>query len=229
MQVARGEIRASTMVPASDVEAATTIVQWFKDFVAQPHPMMTRSYGGSTAVCPFITSLLDLESGALSVTVDHTTDGADPDALVALMLREYVPFMREETSHLPKESEPLKSLAVILPGIRTCHESNLTIVHQILKDMLVPEGLMVGEFYPTYERGSVWNDAFTDVMKSPIPLFVLRRILIHDLLFLHEKKEYFIAYHERFGHRFQERSTAHSGGEHYLHTLYWKARQKFAL
>jgi hypothetical protein len=68
----------------------------------------------------------------------------------------------------------------------------------------VSRGLMLGEFHPKSDVGSVHNPDFP-VMRSPSPMFAVRALSVHDLLFL-DRDEFAAADRIRYL-------------EHYLHYL----------
>jgi hypothetical protein len=55
--------------------------------------------------------------------------------------------------------------------------------HRLLRMEFVSRGLMLGEFHPASDVASVRNPEFL-VMRSPVPLFVVRALSVHDLMFL---------------------------------------------
>ncbi|MEU4833185.1 DUF6875 domain-containing protein [Streptosporangium sp. NPDC023615] len=55
--------------------------------------------------------------------------------------------------------------------------------HRLLRMEFVSRGLMLGEFHPDSRVASVHNPDFL-VMRSPVPMFAVRALSPHDLLFL---------------------------------------------
>ncbi|WP_340564021.1 tryptophan 2,3-dioxygenase [Streptomyces sp. GSL17-111] len=56
---------------------------------------------------------------------------------------------------------------------------------------------------------SVWNSSFT-VARAPQPTFAIRRMAVHDILFLHDDPALFAEYDRRFGDRYRtKRSGSH--------------------
>jgi hypothetical protein len=55
--------------------------------------------------------------------------------------------------------------------------------HARLRMEFVSRGLMLGEFHPHSPVGSVYNPQLP-VMRSPVPMFAIRALSRHDLLFL---------------------------------------------
>lgn len=53
----------------------------------------------------------------------------------------------------------------------------------------VRRGLMLGEFHKASSVGSVRNPEFT-VMQSPVPMFAVRALMTHDILFLDRPGEH---------------------------------------
>jgi hypothetical protein len=55
--------------------------------------------------------------------------------------------------------------------------------HRRLRIEFVQRGLMLGEFHPSSQVMSVRNPDFP-VMQSPVPMFAVRALTTHDLMFL---------------------------------------------
>ena len=58
--------------------------------------------------------------------------------------------------------------------------------HRALRGSFVEQGLMLGEFHRHSEVGSVRNPDLR-VMQSPVPMFAVRAISVHDLQFLDQE------------------------------------------
>ena len=65
------------------------------------------------------------------------------------------------------------------------------------------DGLMVTQCYPGCDMRSVRNPELR-VYESPYPLMAMRMMAIHDILFVNDNKEWFSAYHLRFGTHFRD-------------------------
>jgi hypothetical protein len=62
---------------------------------------------------------------------------------------------------------------------------------------------MVGQFHPTCTEPAARNTTFM-VNRAPVPLVAIRRMALHDVLFLHQWEDWFLEYSNRFGHRYGE-------------------------
>lgn len=87
---------------------------------------------------------------------------------------------------------------------------------------------MVGQFHKNCDDRSVHNKEFR-VSLSPIPLIAIRHMARHDILFLgqeNSKKEWFLHYNLRFGHRFNNPDKI-SPSNQKLMELYLKAKERW--
>lgn len=60
--------------------------------------------------------------------------------------------------------------------------------HKLLRMEYVGQGLMLGEFHPTSGVASVRNDQLP-VMQAPVPMYAIRGITPHDIMFLDRPTE----------------------------------------
>ncbi|WP_433696933.1 DUF6875 domain-containing protein [Nocardiopsis sp. CA-288880] len=165
---------------------------WLREAVGRPSPRI----GRSGAVCPFTTPAL--RAGALDSVLRYDVDGSSPD-LVRTVVYE---AMRSFTARHRKEGEPLKGTrleceVVAFPLIGPAHWSVIDKVHPELKDVAVELGLMLGQFHPACDERAARNPLFP-VARSPYPLFAIRFMAPHDVLFLNGERRWFERYRENF-------------------------------
>jgi uncharacterized protein DUF6875 len=175
---------AASVIPASltraaDAEAAfdrypqyRAAMDWLEHFVTRPHP----SLGRSGAVCPRLAPALGADRVWLvSLAVSGFTSGHAVGA--GRLLRR----LFEEVAFGPHRAGC--TLLGLFPGLpeRLAGEF-IDGGHPRLRAEFVEHGLMLGEFHAGSSVGGVHNRAFP-VMRSPVPMYAVRAMTPHDLLF----------------------------------------------
>jgi heptaprenyl diphosphate synthase len=170
----------------------TTILDWLRDYVAKPHPDIGR--GG--AVCPF--ALPALKDEAIEIRTRWL--GIDPtQAEITAVIRDAVDSYDDVQW---RNSNPmLRSLVIALPDLPDECLELLDAAHAAIKSYVVGRGLMIGQFHARCTEPAARNSSFM-VSRSPVPLVAIRSMALHDILFLHEGREWFGEYATRFGHRY---------------------------
>ncbi len=82
--------------------------------------------------------------------------------------------------------------------------------HAVLRMRFIAAGLMLGEFHPLSAVGAVRNPRLP-VMRSPWPMFVVRALTPHDLMFLDQPRTPpadRLQYFEHYRHHLQDRLNA---------------------
>lgn len=90
---------------------------------------------------------------------------------------------------------------------------------------MVERGIMIGQFHPQCRTAAVHNPTWRSVSIAPHPLIAMRKMVMHDILFLREKR-WFLEYEKRFGaslERCRNRNAAYA----FLWSTYVEARTSF--
>ncbi len=184
----------------ADVPIAFQILAWAQEWLVEPNPLMRR-YPGSTgeAVCPFAKAVL--EENALYMVFHREVNGQSEELIESIVLGYREPF-KKSTPYLPRDRLK-KALLIVFPQLPEEETNVLDIVHANIKSACVRDGLMVAQFHARCDNRSVHNPALK-VYTSPYPLFAMRHMALHDILFLEETESWFVAYDQRFGARFKE-------------------------
>ncbi|MBG0833227.1 hypothetical protein HS041_36605 [Planomonospora sp. ID67723] len=177
----------------SEVSHAGQVLQWLRSYVSEPH----RELGRSGPVCPFVP--LSLKTGALTFVVHEEIDGSDPQAMSDL-LRAY---MADFAATAPESSTELRrrSLMIVVPNVPDERLHVLDLVHGEIKDEMVRNSLMLGQFHLRCPDTAVRNPEFR-VSIAPLPCFAIRHMAPHDILFLHDEKSWFVEYRRKFGNEY---------------------------
>jgi hypothetical protein len=148
-------------------------LQWLEQFVTRPHPDL----GRPGAVCPRLASSLHADTVWLTAI---TVTGVSPEHAIAAghLLR----HLFEDLAGGPRRQSA--ALLGFFPELPAQHAADfIDGGHQLLRPWFVEHGLMLGEFHPTSAVTSVHNRAMP-VMRCPAPMFAVRAITPHDLIFL---------------------------------------------
>ncbi|KGI81350.1 tryptophan 2,3-dioxygenase [Actinopolyspora erythraea] len=171
------------------------VVEWFREHLERPNEEMARS----GAVCPFAGPARSAET--LDFRVAHVGEEDGLSELAALMDEKIEEF---EKVDWPEGKVNIGALVVVVRGLPEKRHFLLDDAQSAVKGIAVRKGLMIGQFYPSCPDSSARNPLFR-VSQAPEPLFVIRRMAFHDILFLHDNPVFFAEYEKRFGHYYTER------------------------
>jgi hypothetical protein len=173
-------------------EDLPVVLNWLRRYVSQPSSQL----GRRGPVCPFVPPALDADAVRFSF---HYEIDRDPNRIRAVLRDELLQF--RDTAEPPASSgTSLASLLVVLPNTDPAGWAAIDQAYGDLKDVAVEHGLMIGQFHPKCMTSAVRNPSLL-VSRSPIPLVAIRHMAPHDILFLHQRREWFDAYRKRFtGH-----------------------------
>jgi hypothetical protein len=158
-----------------DVPASIKIVmRWISSFIANPH----ENLGRTGAVCPYVPPALKMDSMWLTHCDRGYSSEEEMCQTVMDCLNLFQELDREGEAHL------FKALVVIFPEIS--HDLASSLIGRVQKSMkptIVRAGMMLGEFFDGNDSPGLYN-AELRPLRSPIPLFVYRRLVVNDLRFL---------------------------------------------
>ncbi|WP_436498592.1 DUF6875 domain-containing protein [Actinokineospora sp. HUAS TT18] len=149
-------------------------LRWIREFVTQPDPRLNRP----GAVCPRLAPAI--RKNLLRLIVIRT---ARADVDEAWEKAGHLADLFLELFQRPEEFRT-GSLLAFFPDIdRDGAAEFIDGGHRRLRMEFVGRGLMLGEFHKLSTVGSVRNADFP-VMRSPVPMFAVRALTTHDILFL---------------------------------------------
>lgn len=152
-----------------------TGLNWMQRFIMQPHPDL----GRKGAVCPFAKP--SHEERALLFSA---FDAANMpfDVYIDVLMR--MPRFFGQLAKARHEPTELLSLAIFPIGLPAdAHYKFIDFAHSILKPLYMECGLMLGEFHPASTVRGAHSPTFRS-MRSDVPLFVIRAMALHDILFI---------------------------------------------
>lgn len=173
--------------------------EWLRDYIDAPH----QSLGRDGAVCPFVASSLRAES--LSALTYEWSGEYEPHTMIGL-IRKMIDTFKSTTWESNNPS--LHALIVVITGLPEEAWWLVDEGHRMMKDEVVAQTLMLGQFHPLCDEPAARNPFFP-VNRSPFPLFAIRNMALHDILFLHDNPGWFAKYKDRFERSFSKRTDPH--------------------
>ncbi len=180
---------ASRAVTGLDATVADQLSQWLTDYIGRPHDDL----GRPGAICPFVEPALRAGGVVVRTAAWEPAYGADE---LARIIEDAVATF-ESTEWVV--SEPNRQAVVVaLPTMPEHQWPLVDEIHRRVKRQIVEAGLMLGQFHPECCAPAVRNKTFP-VDRAPVPVFVVRRMAVHDILFLADDPHWFRSYRSRFG------------------------------
>ena len=176
-----------------NLEPLRTIVEWAKDYLAQPHPEL----GRSGPVCPFVRPAMARGTMFLTVWPGARLDTDEVESVV----RSFRDWFLELEPAEGREAQ-YKSINILFPDIPPSEVGRLIDgTQERLKPVYVRDGIMIGEFHPgPPKKAGLWNKDFRP-LKSPIPLLSIRHMVATDFAFLRDRREFMEAYLSAFAEK----------------------------
>jgi hypothetical protein len=150
------------------------VLRWMDEFITRPDPRLNRT----GPVCPRVAPA---RRQNLIHLVTVRTSGRSAETAVAVG-----PHLADLFEQLLPAGPARRagSLLALFPDVAAADGPEfIDRGHRLLRMGFVERGLMIGEFHPDSEVASVHNPGFR-VMRSPVPMFAVRALSIHDLMFL---------------------------------------------
>jgi hypothetical protein len=169
---------SSEIGSVSDADLRATFevgLAWMRRFIMRPHPGL----GRKGAVCPFAEPAHEERAMYFCAL---NAGGMNFDLFIEIMAR--LPALyRRVAGNLSGRSD-LLSLCVFPTDLPAqSYYKFIDCAHSILKPFYMNAGLMLGEFHPhSSVRGARSDRIFA--MRADVPLFVVRAIASHDILFI---------------------------------------------
>jgi hypothetical protein len=154
-----------------DQEELTSIKNWIKEFLCNPHPLLGRTGN----VCPFTREAIDKDSIYFSLEKSSYLNKEDEIKKITSQIRLF--------KELKTNNESYKVIINAYPYIDKNEYNKIELIQNELKPVFVQESLMIGQFYPGCKEKGLWNDRFFP-LDSPVSLLAIRNMAITDIAFL---------------------------------------------
>ena len=173
-----------------NVEVLRQTVTWAESFLCNPHPQL----GRVGVVCPY--TEYSMKNDYFWLTVCRGKKLSINDVSKSVMTyRDW--FLKIEPQS--KKKAYFKTMLIIFPDIQVEDASKtVDVVQQQLKPEFVAKGLMIGQFHPSCPEPGLWNHDFRP-LQSPVPMLVIRHMVLSDFPFLKHDDRLISSYREVFG------------------------------
>jgi hypothetical protein len=184
-------LTAPPLLSPTDVVTLGRILEWLRGYIAQPDPRL----GRPGPLCPFVGPAVDADAILLCVAAG-VTDPLAPEC--RLMVRALADRLLDDRDTVATAA---KAIVLALPGVEPDATPALDTLHGLVKDELMADGLLLGQFHDRCEVPAARNARFA-VQTSAVPLLVLRPLTLHDVLFLHTDPDRFGVFRARYAELF---------------------------
>lgn len=216
-------LRTHTFVSPGDVRCANRVLVWARNYLTREQESVRRPYPPQT-VCPYVDA--SIKANSLYMVLHNELNGQDSAAIAEVILGYVNPF--KEAPPFGEREQAVKALLILFPNIEERFLTVLDECHRAIKPKIVSFGLMIGQFHPRCGERAIHNPDWNAISQSPVPLMAIRRMTIHDIMFLHDNEEAFRAYESRFGCRFAQRGESLPPYQKHLITYYELAKSAYA-
>lgn len=184
-------LTAPPLLAPSDVVTLGRILEWLQDYISQPHPRL----GRPGPMCPFVGAAVDADAILLCVAA-AITDPLSPECRQLVL-----GLAGRLLDQGDRVAATAKAVVLALPGVASDATPALDTLHELVKDELMADGLLLGQFHDRCEVPAARNPDF-HIQTSAVPLLVLRPLTLHDVLFLHTDPYRFGVFRARYAEQF---------------------------
>lgn len=179
----------TSLVNVEAVNALIKIKDWANNHLCNPHPEL----GRKGHVCPYTLASIKKRHFWLS---PYSFKPTTPEKICDVMFKYMESFLETQPKHT--DERIFKTFVVVFHKM-SFDETSLLIdyTHKILKPSFVENGLMLGQFHDNCNIGGVHNSNFMS-LHSPIPLFVIRNMVVNDYMFLNDEQRFIDSYNKHF-------------------------------
>lgn len=205
------DVRRTSELAESDLDALHAVAEWIQTFVARPH----EDLGRAGPVCPFVPGALERKT--LWLAPEQIADRSMPQ-LVELMNGYKSLFLSAQPTGV--DGADYKVIVVVFTDLSTDRAQG--VFDDVLEHLAVPsyveDGIVFGPFYKGNAETAIYNADFRP-FQSPVPLLFVRQGVISDWKFFLDNQDWLNYWAHRFGE-----SAVHALAEE-LRRLPWRARR----
>lgn len=205
------DVRRTSELAESDLDALHAVAEWIQTFVARPH----EDLGRAGPVCPFVPGALERKT--LWLAPEQIADRSVPQ-LVELMNGYKSLFLSAQPTGV--DGADYKVIVVVFTDLSTDRAQG--VFDDVLEHLAVPsyveDGIVFGPFYKGNAETAIYNADFRP-FQSPVPLLFVRQGVISDWKFFLDNQDWLNYWAHRFGE-----SAVHALAEE-LRRLPWRARR----
>ncbi|WP_053002204.1 DUF6875 domain-containing protein [Kordia jejudonensis] len=202
------------------LKIGTDVLAWSNAYLAQENEHINRPKG-SQVVCPFVKPTIDNNTYYITFASEITNGNIKEIEKIAIQhIKEFKDLIPNGDNSVYK-----KGLLVVFDKLSEKDAYALDEVHENVKDQFVANGLMLGQFHANCDERGAYNPDFK-VSIAPYPLFAIRSLAVHDVLFLKQKREWFETFDKLYGDRFKKEKLDENTS--YLEEFYLNAKAKYS-
>jgi hypothetical protein len=206
-------MKFATSVNGTYQDAVDKMMNWLSDHVTRTHPDL----GRRGPICPFMKSALETDS--IKYQICSWGNDYGPVELQG-MINELIAIFCRSPWHSSKPN--LQSLISVFPTMPKEKWVLLDDLFRKTQDDVIDHSLMVAQFHPDCTQPAIWNPQFA-VNRAPLPLFAVRRMQVHDIIFVRDNPAWLQAYRSRFSKRYDDNTISDT----YLIDLFTEAKNKY--
>jgi len=181
-------------VTPEDFEHLQACINWGEDYIASPHAAL----GRKGDICPFVKAAL--RKNRMQFSLISGLNRPDEQAIIRCLI-EHGKIL-DELDDPEDHDVHFNSYVLAFPNIKGDDMHVVDTVHTRVKSRMMRRGFMLAAFYPGYDKPGVYNKDF-QLYQAPMPILVIRKMAIHDILFLDHNREGFAEYVRLFGARYR--------------------------
>jgi hypothetical protein len=173
---------------AADTDVLMRVARWSNDFLTHSHPAL----GRSGHVCPYVSGSIREHQFLLTLLDCAATMQRQTEEVMCRLGRHFLQL----EPRAGRLAQP--TIVVLFPDLPRWQTADIINgMHRRLKPQFLRHGLMLGEFYEDSCKPGLHNPEFRP-LRSEVPLLVIRSMLLADIGFLSDTKDFARAFIETF-------------------------------
>jgi hypothetical protein len=203
------DIRRTSELAESDLEALQAVADWIKTFVVKPH----KDLGRAGTVCPFVPG--SLERKTLWLAPEQIADRDVPEVIE--LMNGYKRLLLD-TQPTDGDDVIYNVIVVVFSDLPADRAQGVfdNVIQQLAVPSYVENGILFGPYYEGNEGTALYNSSFRP-FQSPVPFLFVRHGVISDWKFFLDNEDWLNLWAHRYGE-----SAVHALAEE-LRRLPWRA------
>ena len=202
------DIRRTSELAESDLDALQAVADWIKTFVVKPH----KDLGRAGTVCPFVP--VSLERKTLWLAPEQIADRDAPE--VVDLMNGYKTLLLD-TRPTDGDDVIYNTIVVVFSDLPADRAQGVfdEVIQQLAVPSYVEHGILFGPYYEGNEGTALYNSSFRP-FQSPVPFLFVRHGVISDWKFFLDNEDWLTFWARRYGE-----SAVHALAEE-LRRLPWR-------
>jgi hypothetical protein len=202
------DIRRTSELAESDLQALQAVADWIKTFVVKPH----KDLGRAGTVCPFVPG--SLERKTLWLAPEQIADRDVPEVIE--LMNGYKRLLLD-TQPTDGDDVVYNVIVVVFSDLPANRAQGVfdDVIHQLAVPSYVENGILFGPYYEGNEGTALYNSSFRPFQS--VPFLFVRHGVISDWKFFLDNEDWLNLWARRYGE-----SAVHALAEE-LRRLPWRA------